>query len=190
MKPPSHWLLDFVSSGGCMFQISILASTQILQINFSVWGSCHVFCVFQRNLSNFLILLFVLIWWFCQARYCKNFGLKSPACVKEKTNMMYGALYHLLLRAYLIFVISFTHAGFFNPKYLHQKTTKNTKTTKQNTPQKIEIFICLCSIWKSWHLKDKYEVCKAPTSTCTRKTGQITMFWSCLKIVLEEKHIL
>ena len=36
---------------------------------------------------------------------------------------------------YLIFVISFTQAGFLNPKFLHPKTTQNTQKLQQ-IPQK------------------------------------------------------
>ena len=80
MNPPSHWLLDFVSSGGCMFQISILASTQILQINFSVWGSCHVFWYFRETCK--ILSSYSLFWFgdFVKQDIIKILDSKSCMC--------------------------------------------------------------------------------------------------------------
>ena len=48
---------------------------------------------------------------------------------------------------YLIFVISFTQAGFLNPKFYTQKMIKNTQNTK-NIPEKVYFMQFLRSIWK------------------------------------------
>ena len=42
---------------------------------------------------------------------------------------------------YLIFVISFTLAGFFNPNILHPKITKNTQKLKQIDPKSVKYAI-------------------------------------------------
>merc|ERR1719300_997881 len=40
--------------------------------------------------------------------------------------------------SYLIFVISFTQAGFFNPKFLHPKTMQNTQKFQQIPPKSVK----------------------------------------------------
>ena len=45
--------------------------------------------------------------------------------------------------AYLIFVISFTQAGFFNPKFLHPKTMQNTRKLQQIPPKSVK-YAVLC----------------------------------------------
>ena len=44
---------------------------------------------------------------------------------------------------YLIFVISFTQAGFFNPKFLHPKTMQNTQKLQQIPPKSVK-YAVLC----------------------------------------------
>ena len=49
----------------------------------------------------------------------------------------------LLKVTYLIFVISFTQAGFFNPKFLHPKTMQNTRKLQQIPPKSVK-YAVLC----------------------------------------------
>ena len=44
----------------------------------------------------------------------------------------------VMVTAYLIFVISFTQAGFLNPKFLHPKTTQNTQKLQQIPPKSVK----------------------------------------------------
>ena len=48
-----------------------------------------------------------------------------------------------ILVAYLIFVISFTQAGFFNPKFLHPKTMQNTQKLQHIPPKSVK-YAVLC----------------------------------------------
>ena len=80
--------------------------------------------------------------------------------------------------AYLIFVISFTQAGFLNSKVLHPKTAQNTHKLQQIPHKRCKICSYLRSIWKILHwtdffytgtargARDKYEVCTALLSLC------------------------
>ena len=78
--------------------------------------------------------------------------------------------YERSCKTYLIFVISFTQAGFFSQICTPKNNAKHPKITT-NTPKKGEICSSLRSIWKILHrtdlfytgtargARDKYEVC-------------------------------
>ena len=80
-----------------------------------------------------------------QARIAKSKSSKL-AIVKRvgclKFNLLVGQLPGLIC-AYLIFVISFTQAGFLNSKVLHPKTTQNTHKLQQ-IPQKDVKYAVIC----------------------------------------------
>ena len=59
---------------------------------------------------------------FADTLFAKVFHLQYYICVFLKI---------ILVVAYLIFVISFTQAGFFNSKVVHPKTTQNTHKLQQ-----------------------------------------------------------
>ena len=60
------------------------------------------------------------------------------------------------LNPYLIFVISFTLAGFSKNKfYTQKKTTKGTKNTK-NVSEKVKYMHFFHSIWKNLHLTENF----------------------------------
>ena len=46
--------------------------------------------------------------------------------------------YGYMIRLYLIFVISFTVAGFLNPYILHPQITKNTSKLQQSAPKSVK----------------------------------------------------
>ena len=56
---------------------------------------------------------------------------------------------------YLIFVISFTQAGFLNPKFTPKKLLQTHKNTK-NFPEKVHYMQFLRSIWKILHLTEYF----------------------------------
>ena len=56
------------------------------------------------------------------------------------------------LHSYLIFVISFTQAGFLNLKFYTQKRKKKTPKNLKNVPEKVYYMPFLRSIWKILHL--------------------------------------
>ena len=58
-----------------------------------------------------------------------------------------------LIKAYLIFVISFTQAGFLNSKFYTQKLIKTPKNPK-NVREKVYYMQFLRSIWKILHLTE------------------------------------
>ena len=58
-------------------------------------------------------------------------------------------------QTYLIFVISFTLAGFSKTKFYTQKTTKGTKNTK-NVSEKVKYMHFFLSIWKNLHLTENF----------------------------------
>ena len=60
----------------------------------------------------------------------------------------------ILLDPYLIFVISFTLAGFLNPNILHPKITKNTQKLQQIVPKSVKYAFFLRSILKILHRTD------------------------------------
>ena len=51
--------------------------------------------------------------------------------------------------AYLIYVISFTQAGFLNPEFLHQKTMKTPKNYNKYPPKRVKYAVFFRSIWKN-----------------------------------------
>ena len=55
-------------------------------------------------------------------------------------------------KVYLIFVISFTQAGFLNLKFYTQKRKKKTHKNPKNVPEKVYYMPFLRSIWKILHL--------------------------------------
>ena len=65
---------------------------------------------------------------------CVPGGLRKGVQTKNtKTTQVRHRMY--LLCACLIFVISFTRAGFLNPNILHPKTTENTHKLQEIPPQ-------------------------------------------------------
>ena len=107
-------------------------------------------------------------------------GIRLPENLEDgreqPSNFITYVLEHLIfldwcsmLIAYLIFVISFTPAGFSKTKFYTQKTTEDTKNTK-NVSKKVKYMQFFYSIWKNLHRAkffytstacgacDKYEV--------------------------------
>ena len=74
---------------------------------------------------------------------------------------------------YLIFVISFTQAGFLNPKFLHPKTMQNTWKLQQIPPKSVKYAVLCVQSGKFYTgqiffytgtargARDKYEVCSS-----------------------------
>ena len=57
-----------------------------------------------------------------------------------------------MTESYLIFVIYFTRAGFFSPKFVHPKTMKYTQKLQQIPPKREKHAVYLRLIWKNLHL--------------------------------------
>ena len=92
---------------------------------------------------------------------CQSYHKKRKCCIEWRWTQLkyiYELNYNLChifqvpLISYLIFVISFTQAGFFNSKFLHPKI---------NTHKNSKICIFLHSIWKILHLTELFY-----TGTC------------------------
>ena len=64
-------------------------------------------------------------------------------------------IHHIPDHPYLIFVISFTLAGFSKTKFYTKKTNKGTKTLKMSL-KKSNICIFFHSIWKNLHLTENF----------------------------------
>ena len=73
-------------------------------------------------------------------------------------------------QSHLIFVNSFTQAGFFNPKFLHPKTMQNTRKLQQIPPKSVKYAVLRVQSGKfdtgqffftgtARHARNKYEVC-------------------------------
>ena len=71
---------------------------------------------------------------------------------------------------YLIFVISFTLAGFSKTKFYTKKTTKGTKNTK-NVSEKVKYMHFFHSIWKNLHLTENFYTDMSVVSVTNMRYG-------------------
>jgi len=77
---------------------------------------------------------------------------------------------------YLIFVISFTQAGFLNPKFLHPKTTQNTQKLQQ-IPQKSVQYAVLRVQSGKFYTGQNFFTRAPPVVPATNMRYDINRFW-------------
>ena len=126
--------------------------------------------------GHFRLPLFVLDFTDCHRSISLHRSAKCCPYLQQGGGDVFFIFFFLFLLSYLIFVISFTLAGFSKTKFYTQKTTKGTKNIK-NVSEKLEYMLFSLNLEKFTPDRkflhrhvcgvcDKYEVCLYVSSLC------------------------